>query len=239
MNLSISQTVSYMPKKQLRQNVGAHWRSHRISCQSQLGVSQARMLLGVTSLGAQYSHTLCVPPLPPTAGSSEKECNPPAGRGLRGLISYVAESGKVQWKRGQSLEQVLEVQNKTLGFARGIKNERHQLLPQDTGFCLIFLVSVWSKVVLSCFCLVWAGFGFFGVFFAICGRKSNSLLVLHFEPLLQGYIVKPFLFPCTSWASLPHTLLGQNPQDHNIGLTLDFDSNCKTSCLFFGAHADN
>lgn len=196
-----------MPKKQLRQNVGAHWRSHRNSCQSRLSVSQACMLLGVTSFGAQYSPTLCVQPLPPTAGSSKKECNPPAGRGVGGLISYVAESGKVQWKQGQSLEQVLGAQeNKTLGFARGIKNERHRFLSQDTGFCLIFLVSVWSKVVLSCFCLVWV----WGFFFATCGRKSNSLLVLHFEPLLQGYIVKPFLFPSTSWASLPHTLLGQN-----------------------------
>lgn len=201
-----SQTVSHMPKIQLRQNADAYWRSHRKICQSWLGVSRTCMLLGVTSLGAHYRPTVCVQPLPPTASSSKKEFNPPAGRGVGDLLSYVAESAKVEWKQGQSLEQDLRVQeSKTLSLAREIKNERHQLLPQDTGFCHIFLVSIWSKVVLSCFCLIWVGFR---GFFATCGRKSNSLLVLHSElALLQGYIVEQFLFPSTSWASLPYTLL--------------------------------
>lgn len=63
-----------------------------------------------------------------------------------------------------------------------------------------------NSAILFSFGLGWG----WGEAFATCGRKSNSLLVLHFEPLLQGYIIKPFLFPSTSWASIPYTLLDQN-----------------------------
>lgn len=69
----------------------------------------------------------CLCPAAATHSQLKKKgvCSPPTGRGVGGLLSYVAESAKVQWKEGQSLEQVLRIQeNKTLGLSREIKNER-------------------------------------------------------------------------------------------------------------------
>lgn len=94
---------------------------------------------------------------------------------------------------------------------------RHRLLPHFPDLCL-----KQSSAIVFLFGLG----GVWGLSFATHERKSNSLLVLHFElALLQVYIVKPFLFPSTSWASLSHTcwiriygVCPEGPQDHNIGL---------------------
>lgn len=92
--------------------------------------------------------------------------------------------------------------NKALGPAGEIKKRRHQCLPCNPGFCLIFQGSSWSSAMTS--------FSFFSLlFFATGGRQSNSLLVLRPElALLQDCGVEPCsYFLSQAEPSLLYTLL--------------------------------
>lgn len=134
---------------QLGQNVHAYGKSFRKSCPSSLGTSQARTLLDETSWGTQYCPTAWIQQALSRAWSSEQEHSLSVRWGagawfplLQKALGCRAGSYRM-WGRtgGQG--------NKALGPAGEIKKRRHQCLPCNPGFCLIFQGSSWSSAMTS------------------------------------------------------------------------------------------
>lgn len=127
------------------------------------------------------------------------------------MLSPAAESGRMQSRHRQSVGRNRRGQgNKAFSPAGEIKKRRHQTLPHNPGFCLIFQGSSWSSAMTS--------FSFFSLlFFATGGRQSNSLLVLCPElVLLQVCSWTMFLFLFTGWSSLLYTLLIRTEEVYSV-----------------------